>query len=347
MHFEPDIPSSLPIALTMGDPAGIAPEITAMAWKFYRDTNIRFFLIGHPETIQKALCNISLPNPIKINHPDQCMSAFAQGLPVLPLTLPRQVKPGQPDTDNSPAVIQSIEQAVKYCQSGQASAIVTNPISKASLYEAGFAHPGHTEFLGELATSFANWNSPQGPFMMLSGGGLRVALASVHCALREIPQLIQPRLIGNALQVLHESLQHDFGIKHPRIAMCGLNPHAGEAGAMGIEEITVLNPVAQELREQGMKVTNALPADALFREDSRSQYDGVLAMYHDQGLIPVKTLDFHGGTNITLGLPFVRVSPDHGTGFDIAGKGIARADSLISALDMAKKIARNRSNADA
>ncbi len=342
MTFAQNPAHTLPIALTMGDPAGIAPEITAAAWQQLRDTGFVFFLIGDLQITAQALSRFNLPPPISINDPGQCIDSFADGLPVLPLHLTNAVIPGATDPKNSQMVIQSISMAVDFCKNGQASAIVTNPISKTSLYQAGFAHPGHTEFLGKLASRFPGWSQPRGPIMMLHGGGLRVALATVHCALHEVPKLINQGRIVNSLQVLHASLRHDFAIADPKIALCGLNPHAGEDGALGNEEQNILNPIAADLRNQGLQITDALPADALFREDARKQYDGVLAMYHDQGLIPVKTLDFHGGTNITLGLPFVRVSPDHGTGFDIAGKGIARADSLIAALSMASNIAHNR-----
>lgn len=332
-----------PIALTMGDPAGIGPEITALAWKHYRKTSLRFFLIGEIKLIQNALANADLAPPIAIRDPSECIEIFATGLPVLPISLPQKVIPGQANSGNAMPTILSIEMAVRLCQSRQASAMVTNPIAKSVLYQAGFAHPGHTEFLGEMASGFSNWLPPKGPIMMLCGGGLRVALATVHSSLAQVPSLITAQTIENSLRVLDKSLQQDFAIRQPRIAICGLNPHAGENGTIGTEEREIIDPIAKDLRQQGINVSNAQSADALFHEESRNRYDGFLAMYHDQGLIPVKTLDFHGGTNVTLGLPFVRVSPDHGTGFDIAGKNLARPDSLIAAISMAQQISQNRS----
>ncbi|PHR62396.1 MAG: 4-hydroxythreonine-4-phosphate dehydrogenase PdxA [Robiginitomaculum sp.] len=326
----------------MGDPAGIGPEITAMAWQHLHDTEHQFFLIGDPVIFANALAKIGLPAPRKITDPSQCTIQFTKGLPILPIELATDAKPSQPDPANGPAILRSIEQAVQYCREGKASAMVTNPIAKSVLYKAGFAHPGHTEFLGELAKTFANWKPPHGPIMMLAGGGLRVALVSVHCALSEVPSKITAPNVERAIRVLHTALRQDFDYHAPRIALCALNPHAGEDGAMGREEMEILNPLAKRLRVEGIDVSDSIPADTLFREEARAGYDGVLAMYHDQGLIPVKTLDFHGGTNITLGLPFVRVSPDHGTGFDIAGQGLARPDSLIAALKLATQIAHSR-----
>ncbi|VAV93434.1 4-hydroxythreonine-4-phosphate dehydrogenase [hydrothermal vent metagenome] len=326
----------------MGDPAGIAPEITALAWQYLHDKGQPFFLIAEPDIYRGVLAQMNLPDVQQINEPADCQSIFAQGLPVLPIALAKPAIPGQPITENGPAIVQSIKLAVEFCKTGQASAIVTNPIAKSVLYQSGFTHPGHTEFLGALATDFTQWSAPKGPVMMLCGGGLRVALVSVHCSLAEVPAQITTNRVSSVIKVVQQALQQDFGITKPRIALCGLNPHAGEDGAMGLEERDILNPLAQNLRAQGINITDALPADTLFRDELRSQYDGVIAMYHDQGLIPVKTLDFHRGTNVTLGLPFVRVSPDHGTGFDIAGTGQARPDSLIAALQLAGQIAQTR-----
>ena len=251
---------------------------------------------------------------------------------------------GQPDSGLTPYITGSIARAVSACLSGDAAAVITNPISKDVLYQAGFTHPGHTEYLGELTKDAAN-NGPRGPVMMLSGGGLRVALATVHLPLKDAAtQLSSDKIINTAL-VMDHALRHDFNIKAPRIALTGLNPHAGENGALGREEIDIINPAARALRDKGINVTDAQPADTLFHAEAREGYDAVLAMYHDQGLIPVKTLDFHGGVNITLGLPIVRTSPDHGTAFNIAGQNIARPDSLIAAIKSAREIADNRARA--
>lgn len=334
----------LPIALTMGDPAGIAPEITVLAWKRFSKAKKPFFVISDPDIFASAITKNDLPPVTLIDSPEQCSDVFSDGLPVLPIKLPQPTIPAKPCSKNAPAIIKSIQMAVNYCRDNKASAIVTNPIAKSILYNHGFQHPGHTEFLGELSSEFKQWQSPRGPIMMLCGGGLRVALVSVHCPLHQVIRQITKQSVEQALRVLHQSLEKDFAVKNPKIAMCGVNPHAGEGGSMGIEERDILNPVAQKLRAEGLNISNALPADTVFIEQSRNNYDGVLAMYHDQGLIPVKTLDFHGGTNVTIGLPFIRVSPDHGTGFDIAGKNIAKADSLIAALSMASEISRNRSS---
>ncbi len=319
----------------MGDPAGIGPEITALAWASLQGANKPFFLIGDFDLARHHAARQGQPEPVAIARADEATSVFATALPVMPLTLPATVKTGKPDTANAPVVIASIEMAAKLVMKGQAGAMVTNPIAKAVLYDAGFAHPGHTEFLGELARGADNWQAPHGPVMMLSGGGLRVALVSVHIPLKDVVGSLNTKTIIHTAMVLDQALKYDFGIVQPRIALCGLNPHAGEDGAMGDEEIHIINPAARALRAQGISITDAQPADALFREEARSTYDAVLALYHDQGLIPVKTLDFHGGINTSLGLPFIRTSPDHGTGFAIAGKGCARADSLIAAIKAA------------
>jgi 4-hydroxythreonine-4-phosphate dehydrogenase len=326
----------------MGDPSGIGPEITAKAWQELRKTQYPFFIIADVNALKPEFARQGLPAPKIISKPEQTAKVFPSHLPILQIDLKHPAISGTPNSQNGEAIIRSIKMAVGFCQSGQASALVTNPIAKSVLYKAGFSFAGHTEFLGALAGEFPKWPPPKGPVMMLCGGGLRVALVTIHTALQQVPSLITTETVENTVRVLHTALQQDFGIDHPRIAMCGLNPHAGEEASMGSEECDILNPLAAKLREQGMQITDALPADTLFRDDLRPQFDGVLAMYHDQGLIPVKTLDFHGGTNVTLGLPFVRVSPDHGTGFDIAGTGIARPDSLIAALKLASHLGQTR-----
>ncbi|PHS28733.1 MAG: 4-hydroxythreonine-4-phosphate dehydrogenase PdxA [Robiginitomaculum sp.] len=326
----------------MGDPAGIGPEITALAWEKLKNDNIPFFLIGELEQARQHAKALSHPEPIAISAPEEATTIMPRALPVLPLTLTAPVLPGKPNTQNAPATIRAIEIAVELVLSGKAGAVVTNPIAKSVLYKSGFSYPGHTEFLGELAKATAHWPAPHGPVMMLSGGGLHVALVTVHMSLRDVPDAITKDGIINAANVLHHALVQDFSLPNPRLALCGLNPHAGEDGAMGKEETTIINPAAAALRAMGITITDAQPADALFREEARQSYDAVLALYHDQGLIPVKTLDFHRGINTTLGLPFIRVSPDHGTGFAIAGQGLARPDSLIAALRAAAMMGKNR-----
>lgn len=326
----------------MGDPAGVGPEITARAWKSLHQSETVFFLIGNMALACDQAQALELPKPVQISRPAEARTVMPNALPVLPLDLPAAVHAGQPDPANGPAIIASIEQATHCALSGEASAVVTNPIAKSVLYKSGFAHPGHTEFLGALAKQADHWPTPHGPIMMLSAVGLRVALVTVHIPLSAVPGALNRGNIIDAAQVLHASLRRDFGITHPRIALCGLNPHAGEDGAMGDEEVRFINPAATALRDQGIDITDAIASDAIFRDDARPTYDAVLALYHDQGLIPVKTLDFHGGINTTLGLPFIRVSPDHGTGFAIAGQGIARPDSLIAALLAANTMSAHR-----
>jgi 4-hydroxythreonine-4-phosphate dehydrogenase len=326
----------LPIALTMGDPAGIGPEITMKAWQALRnEPDFSFFVIADPQFYS---------NFEKIDAPADAIKTFNSALPILPIEC-KPVKAGHPDSATAPAITGSIEKAVDLIIKDQASAVVTNPISKDVLYSAGFKHPGHTEYLASLTHDIETPYS-RGPVMMLSAPDLRVALATIHTPLNTVPGEITIDKIMNVTSVLNGALKIDLGIKNPRIAMAGLNPHAGENGALGKEEQEILNPAAQTLRDQGVDVTDAQSADTLFHAEARKGYDAVLAMYHDQGLIPVKTLDFHGGINTTLGLPIVRTSPDHGTAFAIAGQNIARPDSLIAAIKAARQMADNRAQID-
>ena len=327
-----------PLAVTMGDPAGIGPEITVKAWQNLRSEDCPFFVIGCIDSLTKACSEIGMPAPKAITAATQTHEIFEDALPVMPIDC-AAVTPGNPDSKAAPAIIQSIETAVALALSGEASAVVTNPIAKSVLYDAGFRHPGHTEFLGAL-TADAPGPDPRGPVMMLSAAGLHVALATIHIALKDIPGAISRDGIIKTARVMDRALRDYFGHKNPRIALTGLNPHAGEAGAIGREEIEIINPAAEALRAMGINASDAQPADTLFHAEARETYDAVLAMYHDQGLIPVKTLDFHGGVNITLGLPIIRTSPDHGTAFDIAGTGAARSDSLIAAIKRAQSMAQ-------
>jgi len=330
-----------PLVLTMGDPAGIGPEITAKAWDKLRAKPEFCFIVIAPISVARAACrDLKLPAPIPIQELADVAAVFDKGLPVLPID-GDAVQAGQPNVSAAPTIIESIKRAVDLAVSGAASGVVTNPISKHVLYQTGFEHPGHTEFLGAL-TKGIDASYSRGPVMMLSGGGLRVGLATVHTPLADAAASLTGETIKANARVMFEALRCDFGINAPRLAMTGLNPHAGEDGALGREEIEIINPAAQALRDAGINITDAQPADTLFHAEAREGYDAVLAMYHDQGLIPVKTLDFHGGVNITLGLPIVRTSPDHGTAFGIAGQGIARPDSLIAAIKVAKDIATHR-----
>lgn len=336
-----------PIAVTMGDPAGIGPEITVETWSRRRGDLPPFFVIGDPGIYAPLLAEANLPPGQTIASPDEAAAAFPKGLPVLPIRLTNPAVAGQPDSENAAAILQSIKMAVRLCAEGHTRAMVTNPISKIVLYDAGFTHAGHTEYLGELGRKYFPGAEHPDPVMLLCGGGLRVALVTIHVALKDVTSQITRELVEATARTLHHGLQTDFAFANPRMVMCGLNPHAGENGALGHEEHDILLPLARDLRSQGMTISDPRAADALFRADLRDSYDGVLAMYHDQALIPVKTLDFYGGTNVTLGLPFVRVSPDHGTGFDIAGQYTARPDSLIAAIRMAAHIAENREQQNA
>ncbi len=332
-----------PIVVSMGDPAGVGPEIILKAWHGLRHHPMVFAAIGEFDVFAKTAEALGLPGPIPIDTPARAGDHFADSLPVLGThaALTRPVLPGQPDAAHAAATKAAIEDGVRYCLDGSASALVTAPIAKSVMYEAGFTFPGHTEFLAELTAHVAQ-DGPRGPAMMLSGGGLRVVLVTIHEPLKRAITLIREDSIAHIARLTHHALQRDYGIAHPRLALAGLNPHAGEGGSLGDEEIRILNPAAAKLRAEGVEISDARPPDTLFHEDARRTYDAVVCMYHDQGLIPVKTLDFHGGVNVTLGLPIIRTSPDHGTAFDIAGSGQARPDSLLAAIREAKAIASHR-----
>jgi len=323
-----------PFALSMGDPAGIGPEITAKAWTALRRSPEHAFAVIAPPALFAET-----PHAV-ISDMSEAADVFGDTLPVLAID-GDAAKPGQSTSKHAPAILESIKMAVQLCLSKQADGIVTNPIAKHVLYDAGFRFPGHTEFLGHLAEG-RSAPYPAGPVMMLATQNLRVGLATVHVPLSTAAQALTTDGIVQTARVILGALKMDFGIPAPRLALTGLNPHAGEGGALGREEIEIINPAAHILRSEGHDVTDAQSADTLFHAEAREGYDGVLAMYHDQGLIPVKTLDFHGGVNITLGLPFIRTSPDHGTAFGIAGQGIARADSLIAAIHTARTNADHR-----
>lgn len=332
-----------PLVVTQGDPAGIGPEITVKSWfKLRASRTHTFAAIAVPDNLARSLDRMNGPDLKIINDLSEVANTFPHALPVLALDGQR-AKPGQPDTQHAASITQSVEQAVNLCASGEAAGMITNPISKDILYSAGFKHPGHTEYLGALTQDMDMPDgSIRGPVMMLSGGGLRVGLATIHMPLKQAASALNADRIMYVARVMNAALKRDFGIPNPRIALAGLNPHAGENGTLGQEEIDIINPAAKALRDEGIHITDAQSADTLFHLEARKEYDAVLTMYHDQGLIPVKTLDFHGGVNITIGLPVVRTSPDHGTAFGIAGQGIARAESLISAIEAARIVADNR-----
>jgi 4-hydroxythreonine-4-phosphate dehydrogenase len=327
----------LPLALTMGEPAGVGGEIALKAWLLRRVKHIPpFFLIDDPERLTALAARFGLAVPVKaIAEPEDGTEAFADALPVLPQALPCPVEPGRPDSRNGQAVIASIQRAVSLARAGRAAAVVTNPIHKKSLYDAGFRHPGHTEFLAALA-------QVADPVMMLAVPGLRVVPVTIHMALADALRRLDRQAIVHCGRVTANALISDFGIAEPRLAVAGLNPHAGEEGGLGKDEAEMIAPAIAELRAAGIRTTGPAPADTLFHPRARARYDAAICMYHDQALIPLKTIDFEHGVNVTLGLPFVRTSPDHGTAFDIAGLGTASPESLIAALRLASEMADRR-----
>jgi 4-hydroxythreonine-4-phosphate dehydrogenase len=314
-----------PLALTMGDPAGIGPEITMAAWRTSREEDVPpFFVLGDPALYE------AVPS-VQISAPEEALDIFAKGLPVLPLALAEPVQFGHLNVANSFAVIESIERAVAFARDGLVSGVVTNPIHKAALKEVGFAYPGHTEFIAHLCGGVT-------PVMMLAAKELRVVPLTIHIALKDVPGALTQELIMEKARITHAAFINQFGMAAPRLVLAGLNPHAGEDGQFGREDIDILVPAIAQLRDEGIDITGPHPADTLFHEEARARYDAALCCYHDQALIPLKTLDFHGGVNVTLGLPIIRTSPDHGTALNIAGQGIARPDSLIAALRLAGRM---------
>ncbi len=332
-----------PLALTMGDPAGIGLDITLKAWSERNRCALPpFVLFGDPDALGARARMLSLDVAFKtVSTPAEGAAGFATHLPVIPIPCAAPVVAGVPDTANAAAVIASIEKAVAAVKRGEASAVVTNPIAKSVLMAEGFPYPGHTEFLGALAEREFSVSGVR-PVMLLASSELKVVPLTVHIPLADVPKAITSRSIVATTQILNRSLIEDFGIAHPRIAVTGLNPHAGEDGKIGHEDERVIAIAIAALREGGMAVTGPHPADTLFHAAARETYDAVLAMYHDQALIPIKTLAFDTGVNVTIGLPFVRTSPDHGTAFSIAGTGEARASSLMEALRLADAMATRR-----
>ncbi len=319
----------LPVALTCGEPAGIGPEIAVAAWRELGH-ELPFFLIGDP-------AHLPAGTPVAlIDHPRETAGALALGLPVLRHDFAAPAVPGSANPENARGVIEVIERAVALVQTGEALALCTNPIHKKALKDgARFAYPGHTEFLAHLA-------GVERVVMMLACDSLRVVPTTIHIALHDVPTALSADLLEETIRITHAALIGDFAIAAPRLAVAGLNPHAGEGGAMGREEITMIAPLLEQLRNEGLDIAGPLPADTMFHDRARRAYDVAIAMYHDQALIPIKTIGFDEGVNVTLGLPFVRTSPDHGTAFDIAGRGVARATSLVAALRMARDLGERR-----
>lgn len=330
---------ALPIAVSGGEPAGIGIEIALRA-RAALGAALPFFLVADLGHVSAAAQGGPVA-PVPIAGAGEAAAAMARGLPVLHHACPGPATPGQPQAAQARAVIEAIARAVAEVQAGRAAALCTLPIHKAALKAgAGFAFPGHTEYLAHLAGGGAR------PVMLLAAEALdpplRVVPATVHVPLAAVPGLLSAPMLEETVRITHAGLMRDFAIARPRIALAGLNPHAGESGSMGREDAEIIAPVVARLAAGGLAVTGPHPADTLFHPAARARYDAVVAMYHDQALIPLKTLDFAGGVNVTLGLPFVRTSPDHGTALDIAGRGVADATSLIAALRLAARMAAAR-----
>lgn len=329
-----------PLALTMGDPAGIGLDITLDAWINRQAWQTPpFILIGDAAALE-ARAHV-LGHSVAIRETDcaSAISIFNDALPVLPVACAAAVTPGMPDSTNAAAITGAIETAVRLTMEGSTSAIVTNPIAKSVLYDAGFQFPGHTEFLADLGERLTG--EPLLPVMMLAGPKLMAVPVTIHIPLKDVPEQLSADLIYRTCAITVRDLKERFGLASPRVAVAGLNPHAGEGGALGLEDDAIIRPVIERLKIEGVDITGPLPADTMFHDRARATYDVAICMYHDQALIPAKALGFDDSVNATLGLPFIRTSPDHGTAFSLAGKGIARADSLLAALRMAQQLADN------
>jgi 4-hydroxythreonine-4-phosphate dehydrogenase len=330
-----------PLGLTMGEPAGIGGDIALMTWAARQGRHVPpFVMLDDPNRLSALAERLGLLVPIEVITELELSSVpaiFDRALPVLPVPLSHPVTLGLPDPANGAAVIASIDRAVALSRQGLLAGLVTNPIQKSALYATGFRWPGHTEYLAHLAGL-----PDDGTVMLLEGGGLRVVLATIHLALKDVAANLTADAILHVARVTDAALRRDFGIAHPRLAVAALNPHAGEGGAMGREEMEIITPAVTRLQAEGIDAKGPFPSDTLFHAGARAAYDAVVCMYHDQGLIPLKTLDFDQGVNITLGLPFVRTSPDHGTALSLAGTGRASPTSLIAALNAAQSIASRR-----
>jgi len=325
-----------PLIITPGEPSGIGSEIALKAWQSGISD---ICLIEQPAQIARVAASLGIIAKIREIDDPASFDSTSRDLHVIPVSWKTAPVAGAPDPDNAPQVIDAIRQAALWSQSKIAAGVVTNPVQKSSLYDAGFAYPGHTEFLASISKPAAG-----APLMMLACDKLRVVPATTHIALNKVPAAISTPLIIKKCQLLHVCLKTNFGINNPHIVVCGLNPHAGENGKMGGEDSQIILPAVIKLKAEGINVTGPHPADTLFHSEARKTYDAVLGMYHDQVLIPLKTIDFFGSVNVTLGLDFIRTSPDHGTGLDISGRGIARADSLIAAIKMARNFVDNSQN---
>lgn len=331
-------PSPLPLALTMGEPAGIGGEISLKAWASRKQTELPlFYIIDDMDRLARTARTLNMPVAFaQISTPEEALACFEDALPVLPLGIAVSADFGRPSPETAKATLRAIDLAMKHALAGKAGAVVTNPIQKSVLYDAGFKFQGHTDYLASLCPGKPT------PVMMLACEELRVVPVTQHIALCEVPHALTTAMIVETAEITHAALARDFGIASPRLAIAGLNPHAGEDGKMGSEDEEIIRPAVAALKTQGIDARGPLPADTMFHAAARAKYDAAICMYHDQALIPIKTIAFDHAVNVTLGLPIVRTSPDHGTALDIAGKGIAKADGLIAALKLASELAATR-----
>ena len=326
-----------PLALTLGEPAGIGPDIAFAAWLRRAELALPpFYIVADLAHLKQRAARMSLDVPLALVEPAQAGAAFASALPVVAIGVAATAEPGRPDASSAPAAIAAIRRAVADVFGGAASAVVTNPVAKNVLYRSGFAEPGHTEYLAKLAAEKTGVTVM--PVMMLYAPELAVVPVTIHLPLSEVPKRLTTNLVVDTGRVVARDLNRRFGISRPRLAVAGLNPHAGEEGALGEEDRAIVAPAVARLKAEGIDARGPLPADTMFHEAARKTYDAALCMYHDQALIPIKTLAFDHAVNVTLGLPFVRTSPDHGTAFDIAGSGRADPSSLIAALKLAARL---------
>ncbi len=341
------INNSPPLVISAGEPAGIGPEIILKSWaERHRQDLPAFFVVGNPQIFLETARKLDLNVPVHIiQTPDETRDVFINHLPIYdlgPKIKHETFHFGSPITATSNMTIGAIKKSVGFIFEGKAAGLITAPIQKSNLYDAGFTCPGHTEYLAELCGKYTS--QPETPVMMLVSEYLRVVPLTIHMALRDVSKSITADLITQTCLGINRALMQDFCLENPRIVVAGLNPHAGENGAMGEEDEKIIRPAIERLRAQGMNIQGPLPADTLFHAAARTTYDAALCMYHDQALIPIKTLDFDGGVNVTLGLPIVRTSPDHGTALNIAGKNLANPKSMINAIKLADKIYQNRQN---
>jgi 4-hydroxythreonine-4-phosphate dehydrogenase len=333
--------NKLPIAVTIGEPSGIGPEVLIKSWFKRREHSIPpFFVIGSPDIIQKHAQQIRLPIPLEvIEHPSEAIEIYNRCLPIVDLGLDNDFHFAVPGQNTAETVIKAIDCAVDFIMRGQARAMATAPIHKAALYSAGFTSPGHTEYLAEQVQKHIGQEFQS--VMMLASEELCVVPLTIHEPLHKVPELINHALLVRTIRTIHDSMKKYFGLASPRIVVSGLNPHAGENNSMGTEDSQIIAPAIEAIQKQGIDVKGPLPADTMFHKAVRAQYDVALCMYHDQALIPIKTIDFDAGVNVTLGLPIVRTSPDHGTALNIAGRGTANPTSMINSLKLADRMSKN------